>query len=228
MDALRAQQEKLIKDLGELMEKNQSSSEAAAKLAIDQDAVERDLQGAVNQRTKLVEDFKAEVAVLSDELTFARDQLELEKGESLKLRNEIVSIKYSSFETLEATKKLLIETQEKYKMLETDFLRVQKASDERKAKAEAEMNTAREACKLLKKESEVRLTAIEFELAEAESKNVALNKECKELRSRVADEAAVAEIGLVDTEKHDPKTEANNMPVGSMVTSGSSSILSEP
>ena len=211
LDAMRAQQEKLIKDLGELMERHQSSSLGAAKLAADRDAVERELRDAVEQRMRAIQQFDLQMAELSNELVRVRDLLDLEKTEGPKLRNEIVSIKYSNFETLEATKKLLIEAQDKHKALETEFLRVQKASDERKARAEAEMDTAREAYDLLKKESETRLTALEFDVAEAEMKNVSLGKECAILRSRIDDNAAVATISLVDSEKHDSQAEIGNL-----------------
>jgi chromosome segregation ATPase len=211
LDAMRVQQDKLRKDLAELEGRHQSSSEAAKKLTADRDAVEKDLKEAVEERTLLVQQLNDQVAGLSDELGAVRAQLELEKEHHLKLKNEMVSVKYSNFETLEATKKLLVEAQEKYKILETEHLRFQKASDDRKAKSEQEIDGAREAYKLRKKECEARITATEFDLAEAEMKNASLKEECAILRSRVGDEAAEAKVDLFDSDKHDSKTEVNSI-----------------
>jgi chromosome segregation ATPase len=199
LDAMRAQQDKLRKDLAELEQRHQSSSEAAKKLTADREAVEKDLKEAVEERTLLVQQLNDQVAGLSDELVSVRAQLELEKEHHLKLKNEMVSVKYSNFETLEATKKLLVEAQEKYKILETEHLRFQKVSDDRKAKSEQEIDGAREAYKLLKKECETRITAAEFDLAEAEMKNASLKEECAMLRSRLGGEAAVGKIDLDDS-----------------------------
>ena len=211
LDAMRTQQDNLMKDLVELEGRHQSSSDAAKKLTADRAAVERDLKKAVEERTLLVQQLNDQVAGLSDELFSVRAQLELEKDNHLKLKNEMVSVKYSNFETLEATKKLLIDAQEKYKILETEHLRFQKASDDRKAKSELEIDGAREAYNVLKKECDTKLTTAEFDLAEAEMNNASLKEECAILRSRVGDEAAVAKIDLVDSEKYDSKMEVNGI-----------------
>jgi chromosome segregation ATPase len=211
LDAMRAQQDKLRKDLAELEERHESSSVAATRLTAERDAVEKDLKEAVEERTLLVQQLNDQVAGLSDELVSVRVQLELEKEHHLKLKNEMVSVKYSNFETLEATKKLLVEAQEKYKILETEHLRFQKASDDRKAKSEQEIDGVREAYRLLKEECETRITAAEFDLAEAEMKNASLKEECAMLRSRVGGEAAVGKIDLDDSDRHDSKTEVNGM-----------------
>jgi hypothetical protein len=79
------------------------------------------------------------------------------------------------------------------------------------AKAEKGTEGAREAHKVLRKESALEPAAVELDLAEAEVNNVCLEKEFETLRSRVDEESAVAKVGPVDSENQGSITHINGV-----------------